>query len=108
MDGAIQQLRHRTLCGLLAIAATLAGCDAAVKQPAAASPARSGEEIWEAFYLQGAKVGYGHTSVRPAPSENGEALVEVDSLNHIAITRFGQKSEHDVKMRTIETPEVAA
>lgn len=61
------------------------------------------EEIWEAFYLQGAKIGYGHTTIHKV-SREGRQLVETRSKNHLAITRFGQRTEQDVNMEILETP----
>lgn len=62
------------------------------------------QEIWEAFYLQDAKIGFGQTTVRPV-TRNGQALVQVDSVNHLAISRFGQRTEQDFKTSSLETPE---
>lgn len=69
---------------------------AAVQQPAV------GEDIWDVYYLQGAKIGYGHTTVSTV-KQDGKELVQVDSLNHLTITRFGETSEQEIKMRTLET-----
>jgi hypothetical protein len=53
--------------------------------------------------LQGSKIGYGRTTVRPV-SKDGRELVAIDGLNHLSITRFGQTSEQEVTMGTLETP----
>ena len=61
------------------------------------------ESIWEVYYLQGAKIGYGHTTVTPT-SKGDRELVKTDALNHLSITRFGQTTEQNLEMSTIETP----
>ena len=65
---------------------------------------REQEETWEAFYLQGTKIGYGQTTVRSI-DRGGRPLVEMKSLNHLSISRFGQQTEQDVTMSTLETPQ---
>jgi Transglutaminase-like superfamily len=95
----------------LAIAALvlLAGCQrdnqgvpaansVAQEQPA---PAR---QLWEALYLQGAKIGHGHTTIRPV-TRDGRRLVEIGTKSHLVITRFGERTEQDVLAETLETPE---
>lgn len=74
-------------------------------QTAATHPAggAADEEIWEAYYLQGSKIGYGHTTVHPTHRADRE-LRQTRSLNHLEITRFGQLTEQDVKMELLETP----
>ncbi len=62
------------------------------------------EEIWEAFYMQGTKIGYGHTTTRPA-IRDGRELIQIRSTIHLAITRFGQRTEQDVSMELLETPD---
>jgi hypothetical protein len=59
-------------------------------------------DIWDVYYLQGAKIGYGHTTVSTI-NRKGRDLVQVDSLNHLSITRFGETSEQEVTMQTLET-----
>lgn len=91
-------LRTLLACCLASLAA-LPSC-----QKAVATPDPAVEEIWEAFYLQNAKIGYGQTTVRNV-NRQGRPLVEVKSLNHLEISRFGQRTEQDVKMSTLETPD---
>ncbi len=62
------------------------------------------QTIWESLYLQGGKIGYGQTTIRPL-ERDGHRLVQTDSLNHLSITRFGQTTEQDVRMSTVETSE---
>lgn len=71
--------------------------------PAGTSTASSQQESWDAFFLQGVKIGYAHTLVR-ATRRDGRELVEVQALNHLVVSRFGQQAEQDVRMTTLETP----
>jgi hypothetical protein len=76
--------------------------------PAPAAQAAPGkpaprQEIWDAFFLQGAKIGYGQTVVEPA-AVDGRDLVCVRSDSHLAITRFNQRTEQNVQAETLETP----
>ncbi len=73
------------------------------EQPAPAEAAEGTTDIWDAFFLQGAKIGYAHTTVRPVERQ-GQQLVEVRSLNHLAVERFGQKAEQQMELITLENP----
>jgi hypothetical protein len=104
-------MRSVLVLGTLLFAAA-AGCqresaapatEPASKQVSTATQTAAKADVWEAFYLQGAKIGYGHTTISPL-TRNGKDLLEVDSLNHVTITRFGETSEQEIKMRTLETP----
>ncbi len=92
---------------MLALLAALPACQKSEgPQPPALTAEQAGHaparETWEALYLQNTKVGYGQTTVRSI-IRTGQSLVQVDSLNHLAISRFGQQTEHDARMRTLET-----
>ena len=63
-----------------------------------------GEDIWEAHYLRGTKIGYGHTTIR-AVTRDGRKLLHVHSTNHLEITRFGQKTQQDMVMEIVESPD---
>jgi hypothetical protein len=94
---------------LLAALALAPGCQRGQSGfPAAQSAADPAppilEETWDAFYLQGAKIGYGHTTVRPL-TRGGRRLLDIRSTNHLEITRFGQRTEQEVNAQTLETPE---
>ncbi len=86
----------------------LAGCRPAVATSNAPTEAARAEgattDVWDVFYLQGAKIGYGHTLVRPL-ERDGQRLVEVGILNHLEVARFGEKSEQVLKSRSVETPD---
>ena len=101
--------RHDLTTRELAVRMVLACCLASLAalpscQKAVATRDPAVEETWEAFYLQNAKIGYGHSTVRSI-NRQGRSLVEVKSLNHLEISRFGQRTEQDVKLSTLETPD---
>lgn len=95
-------------------------------------PAAEGElldDYWLAYYMQGSKVGHGRTTVRrlstadladtepesgPGPSNEPDSaaaaavdgpVLEIEAVNKLAVTRFGQQTEQEITMRTLETPE---
>src|SRR5262249_45585661 len=69
--------------------------------PAAETTAKP-QEIWEAYYLQGAKIGYGQTVIRPQ-QRSGQPRLRIDSLNHLSIVRFNQRTEQQLKTSSLET-----
>ncbi len=62
------------------------------------------QEIWDVYYMQGSKIGYGHTTVRKVERDR-QARVEVEASNHLSITRFGETTEQEVRMATLEKPD---
>ena len=106
--------RLHTAAALLAVLALalpwllLAGCRpvaATSSEPASSdAPQGAANEYWEALYFQNAKIGYGHTLIRPF-ERDGRQMVEVDISNHLEVSRFGQTSKQDFKCRSVETPE---
>lgn len=101
---ATNRLRLRTLA-IAAAFGLLAGCLKTDSRPAAATAASATtDEIWEAFFLQGAKIGYGQTRVSPI-EKSGQKQIETDSRNHLSIARFGQTIEQELKLSTLEMPE---
>ncbi len=71
---------------------------------AAETSAPALEDTWEAFYLQNTKIGYGHTT-ECRVERDGQKLIETETLNHLSIARFGQKTEQEFKTWCWETPE---
>jgi hypothetical protein len=68
-------------------------------------PAGAGaREIWDAYFLEGAKIGYGHSVVRHE-DRAGEPLIATDSTSHLKLERFGQSIEQQLKLATLETPD---
>ena len=96
------------VCGALALlvpACRPAGSDGAPQRPVRpAANEAAGQTTWDAFFLKGAKIGYGKTVVRHI-DRAGQALVETSSTNHLKIERFGQSVEQDLKVSTLETPD---
>ena len=70
--------------------------------PSAKNP--SIQETWESYYIQGSKVGYGHTTKRQI-TENGRQLVEWVGENRLTLTRFGRAITQSMTLFSVETPE---
>ena len=60
-------------------------------------------EAWEVYYIQGSKVGYGHTSERMV-QKDGQLFLESTTLNYLALKRYGQKITQTLRLETIELP----
>ncbi|HEX3726238.1 MAG TPA: transglutaminase-like domain-containing protein [Pirellulales bacterium] len=96
------------LVSILLIA--IGGCQkTTVEAPrAAAEPGASesagGEEIWEALFLENAKIGYSRTLIRPVV-RGDQKLVQIETQNHMTLLRFGQSVEQDLNLSTLETPD---
>ncbi len=86
------------------------GCEPLVAQEdAAASPSSSAataatRETWDALYLRGAKVGHARTRITPL-DENGRALLSISIEQRLALKRFGQSSDQEIKLDSVETPQ---
>lgn len=61
-------------------------------------------ETWDIYMIKGTRVGYGRTTVSEAV-ESGRKVVRIEGLNHLAIKRFGQRTEQDMRFTSIETPD---
>ena len=61
-------------------------------------------ETWESHYIQGSKVGYGHTKKRWF-AEDGRQLVEWVSKTELTLTRFGQTITQSMTLFSVESPE---
>ncbi len=59
-------------------------------------------ETWDVFFVQGAKVGYGQTTVTPF-EEDGARWVRVELVYHLRLKRFGQTSEEELRLSSIES-----
>lgn len=102
-----------TLCGPLLTGCQKAGsterrpesktADTTAAADRKVSHAQVDQDIWDAYYLQGTKIGYAHTTIRKVQRE-GQSLVETDSRNHLVVARFGQQAVQDVRLTTLETP----
>lgn len=60
-------------------------------------------ETWDACFLQGGRVGYVHTSVRPEV-DAGREVVKTEMLQHLSINRAGQTSTQEIRGTSVETP----
>lgn len=94
---------------LIAALALAAGCQPAAAPTGAAGSAvvasgNGGETYWEAYYLRGAKIGYGRTNVRTI-DRAGQSLVQTESDNTLKLNRYGHSIEQQVKLATLETPD---
>ncbi|MGD9645057.1 MAG: transglutaminase family protein [Pirellulales bacterium] len=61
-------------------------------------------ETWDALFLRGAKVGYARTRITPI-DENGRPLLAISVEQHLALKRFGQPSDQEMKLDSVETPQ---
>lgn len=79
---------------------------AKLAQQAEKTPSRPAEgatqETWEAYFLQGARAGYAHTTRRPAKHGRHD-VVEIEVTNDLTIRRFGEVSHQHVAVSSVET-----
>jgi transglutaminase-like putative cysteine protease len=59
-------------------------------------------ETWEAVFIDGAQVGYAHTTQTPVV-EDGRELVRITNESHITLKRFGQTVTQQLKVSSTET-----
>src|SRR5438045_2830675 len=79
------------------IAVALGGCDAGAKHahlegPNGAAVEVSPQESWDVYYMQGAKIGYGHLLLEKT-QDAGQTLVRTTIETSLTVRRFGQVSE---------------
>ena len=78
---------------------------AAAEAPVAKSQgAATPQETWDAFYMAGAKIGYGQTTVRPV-TRGGKQLLQIEAVTRLSIARFGRRVEQNLKTSSLETPD---
>ncbi len=63
-----------------------------------------GGELWDAIYLRGKKVGYGHTKITFV-EEAGRRLRRIEYECQLAINRFSDSSTPALRFVSVETPE---
>jgi hypothetical protein len=112
----MKQIAKRLSVGLLVLVGLTAwsGCGHAPPEepPQESAPNTPTEEtsgsadrtVWDVVYIQGAKVGY----VRITTSRlvrDGQAVVRIEQLSHMAIKRFGQTTEITIETKSHQTPE---
>ncbi len=86
----------------LAALVVLVGCSNPVGEADANRPAD--EETWDLFYMQGVRMGYGRSRIWHI-NQDGRELVRIEGADHLAIQRFGQRTEMDLLVSSVETPE---
>ncbi len=73
--------------------------------PAAAlTPQGNPKEWWEAVYVNGVKIGWGHMAQTDI-DEDGQKLVRIEMQNHLAIDRDRQRTNIDITTTSVETPD---
>lgn len=70
-------------------------------QPAAAS-SQSPRETWDVITIQGTRAGYVHTTITRLDHQ-GRPAVRVDGVNHLVLTRAGEKSSQQIRFTSFET-----
>lgn len=60
------------------------------------------EETWDAYSMQGVRVGYAHTTVSKT-EENGQSLILTKSQIHLSFTRSGQTIVQEMTMTSCDT-----
>ena len=60
-------------------------------------------EIWDAYYMEDTKVGYGWTTIQSV-EEQGQSLVRIDSEVKMTLSRFGQTVTSHIILASTETP----
>ncbi len=61
-------------------------------------------EDWNVCYMGGSKVGYERTTVRPMVRE-GRQVVAIEGLVHLAVKRFNDATEMEIRFTSTETPD---
>jgi Transglutaminase-like superfamily len=77
-----------------------------IDPPPSPSPARAGgqltEETWDAYSMQGVRVGYAHTIISKVV-EDGRELVRTWSEIHMSLKRAGQTTNQDMTLTSWDT-----
>jgi transglutaminase-like putative cysteine protease len=74
--------------------------------PADQSKPAAAEETWDAYFMQGSRIGYVHTTIEQV-NEAGEALVHTRNKAFTAMKRGGQTIEQEMTIASWDTPEGA-
>ncbi|REK20978.1 MAG: transglutaminase family protein [Planctomycetota bacterium] len=81
----------------------LAALDSTLIAEEKASRKEGRDESWQVIYMQGARIGYGHVATETRTDGEGNTIIATDVLNHMVISRFGQKLTITVRQHTEET-----
>jgi hypothetical protein len=60
-------------------------------------------DSWDVFMLQGARVGYGHTTARDVGS--GRVILCTENVSHFAIRRDADTNRQEIRVVSLETPD---
>ena len=95
--------RRRKLAVGLAVTVAAAAIVVAWLSPPSVDTKR---EIWDAYYIQGAKVGYGRTTIAHLVSwHSGQKTVRIEGFNHLEIKRSGETAKLETRFTSNETPD---
>jgi hypothetical protein len=71
---------------------------------ALSGPATHVRETWDIVTIQGSRVGYVQTQVARG-AHQGRPAVRIEGLNHLVLTRGGDRSSQDIHFVSLETPD---
>jgi hypothetical protein len=100
---------------MAALLAASAGCrpqspasESGAVSTASSAPVEGGKSVdqenWEVYYLQGSKIGYGHTTEERV-GEGDQARLRYLAETHLAVKRFGDASQQSFTCTSWETPD---
>ncbi|MBN1395099.1 MAG: transglutaminase family protein [Pirellulales bacterium] len=90
-----------TIGRFAAVLLIVAGC---TNSPAQTAPAEKSRELWEVFFIQGQRVGYGHTSI-VRKTEAGKEIVRTENVTRMTIRRGEDVSTQVISGSSVETPD---
>ena len=64
----------------------------------------SARDTWDLCFMQGSRVGYGHTQMSPITLADGQKAIKLVSLSHLKVQRYGQTTEVDFSIESTESP----
>ncbi len=91
------------LAGLL-ISLLAVGCSDAPPATTQQAGSLADRETWNIYTIAGTRVGYGHTTISHT-SRSGRKIVQIEGLNHLAVKRFGERTEQEIRFKSTETPD---
>ena len=100
LAGTVGHCRPSGLLLLIALI-TAPGCGSSGESASKPDEGPPAKEIWEATYLGGSKVGYGHTTIRSETRDGREAL-RIEYYNRLAIQRFGETLVAETRFSSLD------
>jgi Transglutaminase-like superfamily len=76
---------------------------ASAHEPPDITPKGQPREWWEAIYVYGTKIGWGHTQMLER-EEDGRKIVEISNQSHLAVDRSGHRLTIEIATSSVETP----